>query len=344
VRAGPVVASAALAGVVVAGTFAAAGGQRPPFRPLDVAGVVVAVVASLGAGASLFSGVRRGAPAVVLLAVTVYLLAGYPYGPVQACLVIAMFEVARRERLRVSLVACGIAAVVSAATVLVRLAGELDRPWLFALAWTGWLLLPWSLGALVRATGLARDRLRQQGAVEERMRVAAELHDLAGHGFALVAMQAGVALLVLDEDPAQARRSLQAIKDTSTESLNALRGMLAEFQGEGDLADLVDGVRATGLRVTVTGDAAADPLVYRVVREALTNVVRHAGAVTCAKVHIVRSAAELCVDVTDDGAGCSQVREGRGLTSLRERVEARGGTFEAGSDRSGFRVRARIPT
>ena len=342
-RAGRIVANAALAAVLVTGTFAAAGAQRQPYRPLDVLGVLLVIVASL------FAGVPRRAPLVglagALVAVTAYVLAGYPIGPVQACLVIAMFEVARRERLRVSLVACWVAAVVAAATVLVRVGHDLEQPLLFAVAWTGWLLLPWSLGALVRVAGVARDRLRQQGAVEERMRVAAEVHDVAGHGFALVAMQAGVALLVFDEDPAQARRSLEAIKEASTTSLNALRGMLDEFQAiEPDLTATVDGLRAAGLRVTVTGEAGDDPLVHRVVREALTNVVRHAGPGAGAEVHIARSPKELTVEVADDGTGCAEVREGRGLSNLRTRVEARGGTFEVGPRRQGFRVRARIPT
>jgi signal transduction histidine kinase len=294
--------------------------------------------------------------------------------------VISMFEVARRRAPRTSLLACGLAAVVASATVLTRLVREVDVPWALALAWTGWLVLPWSLGALVHVVVAARERLRRElvarVALEERMKIANEVHDVAGHGFALVAMQAGVALLVFEEQPAQVRKSLEAIQATSAKSLSELRRMLDTFHrdrsgglpqhaalrdtvpepagdtGLAGLVQLVDQVRASGVPVrldmenmdtTVAEDI--DVVVYRVVQESLTNVLRHAGSAK-AEVRIARLADELLVQVLDQGRGCPGpvLREGRGLTGMRSRVEAVGGRFAVGArEGGGFRVEAYLP-
>jgi signal transduction histidine kinase len=202
--------AAGVAAVVIAGSVLAAAVQQPP-RPLDVWAVLLMVAA---AGALAW---RRAAPMVALGgavgAVGAYLLGGYPYGPIQLCMVVAMFEVARRSRLRTSLLACGLAAAAAVAFVLSRLVREADLPAVLMLGWTSWLVVPWSLGALVQVRSTAAERTRHdlvaRVALEERMRVAQEVHDVAGHGFAAVAMQAGVALLVLEERPDQARRSLR---------------------------------------------------------------------------------------------------------------------------------------
>ncbi|MFI5934261.1 sensor histidine kinase [Actinoplanes sp. NPDC051494] len=201
-------------------------------RPLDPAGLVL-VVATVVTTLAL----RRRAPVWALvtavLLVNVYLLIGYPYGAVQLCPVVAMFAVARLFPLSRSLLICGVAAACTSAIVSTRLVRDVDTPWLLALAWTGWLVVPWSLGALAHTLAFSRERLRQhllaRGALEERMKIAGEVHDVAGHGFALVAMQAGVALLVFEEEPGQARRSIEAIQTTSAKSLAALRGMLDTF-------------------------------------------------------------------------------------------------------------------
>src|SRR5262249_4116578 len=124
-----------------------------------------------------------------------------------------------------------LAAVAAYAMVAARFSREqLNTPALLSLAWLSWVVLPWSLGALVHVVTAARERSRQdliaRVALEERMKIAADVHDVAGHGFALTAMQAGVALLVFDEEPEQARKSLEAIQATSTKSLTELRSML----------------------------------------------------------------------------------------------------------------------
>ena len=345
------------AGAVVVGTLLATGAQTGRVQPLDVPGLVLLVVAAM-----VTVGLRRAAPSGALIGalvlVNAYLLAGYPYGPVLLCLVIAVFEVARQRALLASALTCGAAAVISSATILVRVLGEHHVTWLLAVAWTGWIVLPWSLGALVHVLDAARRRDREalisRAALEERMRLASEVHDIAGHGFALITMQAGVALLVFDEKPDQARRSLEAVRDTSATALADLRGMLDTFHPRASppadpagIAGLIEQVRAGGLPVDVAVDlpgALPELLaatVYRVVQEALTNVMVHAGPTT-AKVAISEEDREVLVRVTDHGRGGSAT-EGRGLSGMRRRVEGLGGRLEAGARDHGFEVVARLP-
>jgi signal transduction histidine kinase len=366
--------AAGVAAVVIAGSVLAAAVQQPP-RPLDVWAVLLMVAA---AGALAW---RRAAPMVALGgavgAVGAYLLGGYPYGPIQLCMVVAMFEVARRYRLRTSLLACGLAAAAAVAFVLSRLVREADLPAVLVLGWTSWLVVPWSLGALVQVRSTAAERARHdlvaRVALEERMRVAQEVHDVAGHGFAAVAMQAGVALLVLEERPDQARRSLEAIRETSTTALTELRATLDAFHPPrearpvgaspaaapgadevslGGLHALVDHVQAGGLPVDLEVDRTGVTLppevaavAYRVVQEALTNVLRHAGP-TRALVCVTREDDEVVVEVADRGRGTVQASPagGRGLPGMRARVESAGGSLTAGPrDGGGFQVVARLP-
>jgi signal transduction histidine kinase len=200
--------------------------------------------------------------------------------------------------------------------------------------------------------------------LEERLRLAREVHDAAGHGLAAVAMQAGVALLVLDERPDQARASLEAIRATSTAALADLRATLeasppgpvadagVQTNNEGGglqgLAALTANVQAAGLPVRLSLEDVAVPeatgkVAYRVVQEALTNVLRHAGPTT-ADVRVRRDRDTLVVEVVDGGAGAAEVRPGGGLAGMRQRVEAVGGELVVGPrEQGGFRVCARLP-
>jgi signal transduction histidine kinase len=228
------------------------------------------------------------------------------------------------------------------------------------LAWPGvFVVIPALAGALARtrAEAAAREKaeLVARGAYEERLRVAREVHDIAGHGFAVVAMQAGVALTVFDEEPEQARVSLEAIRTSSEHALLELQAVLdtlhADAPAARDVPDLVERVRATGLPVelAVTGgpgalDQQVSATVYRLAQEALTNVVRHAGPAT-AKVVIEYGEEEVAVAVRDNGGGAGhRAGSGRGLRGLRDRVEHLHGTFTA-SDRptGGYEVAATIP-
>jgi len=339
------------AAAVVAGTVAVVGVQTIRERPLDGLGVLLLVAAAM-----VTAGGRRAAPlaamAGAVLTVNAYLLAGYPYGPVLLCLVIAVFEVARQRPLPVSALACGLAAAVSSACILIRLLGDQHAAGLLALAWTGWIVLPWSLGALFQVLAASRRQLIARAAVEERARLAGEVHDIAGHAFALITMQAGVAQLVFDEQPEQARRSLDAIGETSAAALADLRRMLDTLHprcghhGHHRLADLIDQVRAGGLPVTVDGldtlPAPLDATVYRVVQEALTNVLRHAGP-TSARVSVDRRDRQVQVRITDRGNG-KPGPPGRGLAGMRRRVEDLDGRLEAGPRvGGGFQVVAWLP-
>ncbi|MFI6295683.1 sensor histidine kinase [Nonomuraea sp. NPDC050790] len=189
---------------------------------------------------------------------------------------------------------------------------------------------------------------RRDAVAMERARIAGEVHDAAGHGLAAIAMQAGLALVTFDDDPEQTRASLQAIKETSTRALAHLRAALDGIEADGDLPGLIDGVRAAGLPVDVEPAHPQVPAdlsgpVYKVVRESLTNVLRHAGP-TRALVRLSADPGVYVVEVADRGAGRRNMTEGRGLTGMRARVLAAGGQFAAGPRAGGgFQVIARFP-
>ncbi|MFC4942030.1 response regulator [Pseudonocardia sp. GCM10023141] len=272
-------------------------------------------------------------------------------------MVIAIFEVARRRGLRISAIACGIAA--AAATVAVRLVHEVDAPAVLTLAWTGWIVLPWVLGALVHVMIAGRDRARRElvarVALEERMAIAGEVHDVAGHGFAVVAMQAGARCCSSTSGPSRparrSRRSGPPVRPRSrrcapcwTRSTPARRPA-----GLVDVEELVDRVRAGGLPVDLTVAHPevpvapdVDVVAFRVVQESLTNVLRHAGP-TRAEVRIGRGDGRLLVQVDDRGVGADGAVAGRGLTGMRTRVEAVGGRFAAGPRPGGGFSRDRSP-
>ncbi|MFI6731490.1 sensor histidine kinase [Nonomuraea sp. NPDC050451] len=197
----------------------------------------------------------------------------------------------------------------------------------------------------VRSVGDSRPDLL----AAERARIAGEVHDAAGHGLAAIAMQAGIALVTLDDDPEQARASLRAIRETSTTALAQLRAALDGIDPPGaDLAGLIDGVRAAGVPVDVEPADLAVPAhlqaaVYGVVRESLTNVLRHAGP-TRALVRVGGGPAEFVLEVADRGVGRTGAGEGRGLAGMRARVTEAGGHFAAGPrEGGGFQVTARFP-
>ncbi|GAA1636423.1 sensor histidine kinase [Actinoplanes couchii] len=230
------------------------------------------------------------------------------------------------------------------------------------------------LGGTVRAHRRHLARLHETTAREERLHLARELHDAVGHRMSVIALQAGVANVVAGERPEEARRALSSIEETSRTGLRELRALVGLLRddrppGVADLDALVLPVRAAGLRVrvSITGTVRALPpevgaAVYRIVQEALTNVVRHAAA-TKVDVVVGYTAAAVEVRVTDDGAGTPgdtgvgpagtggrglTGMRGRGLTGMRERAELLGGEFSAGPLRAhggggGYLVCARLP-
>jgi signal transduction histidine kinase len=211
----------------------------------------------------------------------------------------------------------------------------------------------------------AEHEAQTRRAVEaERARIAGELHDVVTHNVSVMVVQAGAARSVLDSSPDDAREALLAVEASGRTAMSELRhllGLLAPAGGEEDMLvpqpgaarvpALVERVRAAGLNVelTVTGARDLSPGVdlaaYRVVQEALTNVIKHAGTARAAVVLEYRPD-DLLITVTDDGRPVtgSGGPGGRGLIGLRERIGLYGGELDAGPrPGGGWRVRARIP-
>jgi signal transduction histidine kinase len=341
-------------------------GQVPPRHAIDVpARVLMAVV-----GVPI--AVRRLWPIQVLGVITAglvaYLALDYPYGPVFFPFLIAMYTVASALPLRQAL----IAGLVAMAAVMVPEAATLSRTDVLASAASllfvhTWFAAPWVIGAVVRLhrDGVERDREEagQRRAYEERLRVARDVHDVVGHSLAVINMQAGVALHVLDRRPEQARVALDAIRQSSKDALDELRGTLAVFRrtepeatrrpaaGLAQLDSVIANVTESGRRVDleVSGErrplpAAVDLAAYRIVQESLTNVVRHAGQAS-ATVRIAYEPRQVTVEVTDDGRHAAPSPSGgHGIVGMRERATAVGGSLEAGPrPEGGFRVVARLP-
>jgi signal transduction histidine kinase len=212
----------------------------------------------------------------------------------------------------------------------------------------------------------ARQEETRRRADEERLRISREVHDVVGHGLAVINLQAGVALHVVGRRPEQAEVALAAIKRSSKEALEELRGTLAVFRRPGngggpwrpapglDRLEALAAAMAEGglpVEVAVTGQraglpAAVDLAAYRIVQESLTNVVRHAGLAT-ATVRLEYQSDALVVEIADSGGGQASAPArpaGSGIAGMRERAAAVGGTLEAGpSADGGFLVRARLP-
>jgi signal transduction histidine kinase len=330
--------------------------------PVDgLAYVLVAIAALALAGRRIWP---LATLAVTAAATSAYLILGYPYGPIQISLVVAVFTVAQRLPLRVSAVACGIATVALVAHGYV---GDSDADPIGVLPFSAWTVVPFAVGVVVRVSLEANARARaeqvREYAYEERLRVAQEVHDVVGHGLAAINMQAEIALHLLPTRPQQADEALSAISRTSKEALDELRatltvvrrsdpsGVRAPTPGLARLDDLVDRMAGTGVAVTVEvtgppGDlpAAVDLAAYRLVQESLTNVLRHAGPASAA-VRVSQEPDQLTVTVTDTGRGAAPPEAGgHGIVGMRERVTALGGTFEAGpGPAGGFRVQGRFP-
>jgi len=215
----------------------------------------------------------------------------------------------------------------------------------------------------------AREELARRAVTEERLRLARELHDVVAHAMSVIAVQSGVGAHVADTQPEEAAKALAAIEATSRAALTELRrllgvlrqnsepqGDLAPVPGLADLDSLLAEVAKAGLavRLRVEGSpsqlpAGVDLSAYRIVQEALTNVVKHAGPAS-AQVRIRYGDHDVTVEVTDNGrgvmalAGDGRVGTGHGLIGMRERVTAFGGDLEVGPcPGGGFRVAARLP-
>lgn len=355
-----------LAFVQVFGSIGAAR-EQPDRRPIDL----LAVLLLLAGPAALLWLRRFPVPAlwVVSAATLGFLLLGYPYGPVVFSLVVALFvNVVRGHRTAAWLAAGFIYVGHSALVVLVR-----DEAWSWgpALGVAAWALVILVVAEVVRvrferaiAARQARAETERRQANEERLRIARELHDVVAHHMSLINVQAGVALHLVDRRPEQAQTALSAIKDASKEALTELRALVGVLRDEaepaprapaamlGSLDDLVQRSAHAGLTVRKLVDGEARPLpasvelaAFRIVQEAVTNVVRHADA-RHADVRLAYEDEALIVQVDDDGTGVGAkgLDEGSGIRGMRERATALGGSLAVGpSPFGGMRVHARLP-
>ncbi|MCI3241698.1 sensor histidine kinase [Streptomyces spinosisporus] len=232
------------------------------------------------------------------------------------------------------------------------------------------VVLAWTVGQWRRAQQARIRAEARRAVVEERARIAREVHDVVAHTLSVMVIQAGAADDVFTERPDQARTALRAIEAGARSALGELRLLLRAFgpaaggDGAGErpdqepslarLDELADTVRATGMNVQVhrEGDeelpSAVDAAAYRIVQEALTNTLRHATGADAVSVHV--TTAEECVKVTvvDNGRtrqGSSVMAgSGRGLVGMKERARLVGGSLRAGPlPGGGFEVSARLP-
>lgn len=320
---------------------------------------------------------RSRAPLTVFLTVhlawIVYVTAGYwpvvnTFGPM-----LAVYTVAALRPPRVSLPCAALmgavwiyAGVVSEGAAMASVVGQA----------IGFPLVIWRFGHVARRSAeLARqlkreqdERARREVAVE-RGRIARELHDVVAHHMSVISVQAGLAKFVFTSDPATAHAALSTISGTSGEALEELRRMLrvlrareeddgapdAPMPGLARLGEMVERVRAGGVDVELRVEGTPRPLApgvelcaYRVVQEALTNVLKHARGAGAA-VELRYRPHHVTVSVTNDGEGVIPDRvgtgSGHGLIGMRERAKLYGGTISIGPrSEGGFAVRLTLPT
>ncbi|MFF7870566.1 sensor histidine kinase [Streptomyces qaidamensis] len=356
---------------VLVGSGFAAHGQQGRRAELDLFARVLLLVA---AGLLLW---RKRYPVAVVFgtaaAVMVYLGAGYPYGPVLFTVALACFSAVVAGHRRAAWAAMGMlwAGHALVAHWLFRWlppSGDSAVSWGEEIVVATWLVAIAAVSELfrVRREQWVRDRAERAEAArrradEERLRIARELHDVLAHSISVINVQAGVGLALLDTDPEQARTALTTIKDQSKEALGEVRQVLDTLRAPGDaprtpapgldrLPELVEQAAGAGLTVDVGGKPprlapGTDLAAFRIVQEALTNVVRHSGS-RHARVHLAHDARVLRLRVDDDGpaTGDDAGGSGNGLAGMRERAAALGGTIEAGPrPDGGFRVLAVLP-
>ncbi|MCQ8768993.1 histidine kinase [Streptomyces sp. AA8] len=327
---------------------------------------------------------RSRAPLTCLLAITMaglaYLPMDGPGQPMPYSPLVAIFTVAAQAGVRQRRVTVGIGLPVVAVAVALRT--NTAREYLFAFFLFS---MVYALGVLARtrqayteavearAAELERARVveAERAAERERARIAREMHDILSHAVSLMVVQAEAGPLVVRSDPDRAEAAFDAIAGAGRDAMVQLRRMLGVLKEEpggprelvpqptlDGLDSLVGEVRRAGLSVVLLTEGDPQPLaadaqvtVYRVVQEALTNVLKHSDA-RSVSVRLAWDAVDrqgrLAVTVTDDGTGVLRpggAGSGRGLIGIRERAAAHGGTASAGPgpDGRGFRVCLELP-
>jgi signal transduction histidine kinase len=207
---------------------------------------------------------------------------------------------------------------------------------------------------------IEHEREAARRVAQERMQIAREVHDVLAHTVSVISIQADVAAEALDDDPAATRNAIRTIRASSSEALSELRSTLRLLRssaaprrplgGIAQLDRIVGAAEESGLRVevTVAGEpvtvpGVVDAAAHRIVQEAITNTLRHAGA-TIVQIDLCYGIEALVVTITDDGKGTTSATAGFGLTGMAERVEILGGSLRTGAaPDGGFRVEATLP-
>jgi signal transduction histidine kinase len=386
-RGAPVLTDASIGvGVAVLALAASSTGFGPPWidppdpRPLDAA--AVALVGVVAAALAL----RRRYPISVLAVLNAVVLgwaaARYPGRLIMVAPLIACYTLASLRGWRWGLAgAVGAALIALVANRVAFVGNEPDGTSFNA------VLTAVTAGAAGTAVGYyrallavtraqlareaeTREEHARRRAVEERLRIARELHDVFGHTMATISVQAGVGVHLLKTRPAQAAEALTTIKQVSDQGLTDVKSILGILRTDDDpdeprtarggldqLDALLDPVRAAGVepKLTVHGSArplpkAVDLAAYRIIQETLTNVLRHARARTV-KLDLRYEPSQVVIRILDDGsaAGPGQPgtngQDGHGISGMRERVLALSGQFTAGPHPDGgFQVRCALPT
>jgi signal transduction histidine kinase len=312
---------------------------------------LLALAASAAAqAAATFAGTAFAQETLLAMALVTYTVARVkPATPAQAALLSALAASALA-----SFLAPGSHSVSlgfgSAPVGLVRAAAE-----------TAFVSAAWAVGRAMRSAAAYNERYARATVQEERLRIARELHDVVAHSMSVIAVQAGVGHFVIRDRPEEAEKALAAIETTSRESLTEMRrlldmlreerpGDLLPAPGLADLPVLADQTRRAGLYVelVIAGQqrdlpAGADLAAFRVIQEALTNVLKHSGTSRC-RVSVDYQADGVTITVTDEGTGPYDSEAGHGLAGMRERVTMYGGTFQAGPQpETGFGIEAWLP-
>jgi signal transduction histidine kinase len=224
-----------------------------------------------------------------------------------------------------------------------------------------------------------RDHLARIAAADERAAIARELHDVVAHSLSVMIVQADGGTYAFDRDPEQARRALSTVAETGRDALEDMRRLVAVLRSDStstgsspepeddrrritldQLDALAERARSAGLAVRLASNgvrpslpAAVELTVYRIVQEALTNVLRHAGPGAAVELCLSYGPSEVSLSVVDDGGGLAGLvpvgallpsTAGHGLVGMRERISVHGGHFEAGPrPDGGWRVTATVP-
>ncbi|MFJ7076875.1 sensor histidine kinase [Streptomyces sp. NPDC098781] len=333
-----------------------------------------ALLLFLVSGAALYR--RRSRPVPVLCVVLAAWAAtlGSSHSTLGGMVIVALYSVGRHAEDN----RWGPVGVVAAIVALTIDGILLEVPWgdigFGAFVMSG----AWYLGRRLRLRAGRAARLRQEQAAEarrivteERTHIARELHDVVAHRVSMMTVQAGAARMVAAEDPQGALEAMAAVEEAGRQALDELRHLLGVLRpdagrdglgpqpGLADLPRLVADVREAGLDVTVSGGlrdavpARVDLSAYRIVQEALTNVLKHSGPGTRTEVRLRAESNGITIVVLDDGHGSAvgsvstghHGLPGHGIVGMRERALLLGGTLDATPrPGGGFRLTAHLPT